>query len=245
MMRNPEPRSGAPRRLALVAATLVAVLGALPAAAEAKEYRFDVYYDDRAIGEHHWQIREQDGVTRVTSRARFEVKILFVPVYRYRHSAEERWIDGCLDALAAVTDDNGREQRVGGARQPTSNLAAFTRADETVRVPLVNDCAGSFAYWNPELLERPRLVNVQTGELVSAQFIHRGESSYLGERAMHYQLRAADLPAIDLWYRLGDRQWLGLETRRDGATLAYRLSSVEPLPPGSLDPHGPLEVPSI
>lgn len=233
-----------PRRRVTAAAALIALIGSAAASA-ATEYRFDVYYGDRVIGEHRWRISEQDGLARVTSRARFEVKVLFVPVYRYRHSAEEQWRDGCLTRMAAVTDDNGHQQRVVGSREPAPELTALTDADEATRVHLADQCVGSFAYWDLERLEHPRLVNVQTGEIVTASLLPRGDTTYLGQEAIRYELRAGDLPPLHLWYRREDRQWLGLETQRDGATITYRLATVDDLPPDALDPTDPIQAPSI
>lgn len=215
--------------------------------AQGTEYRFGVYYDERRIGEHRWQITRQSGLTRVASRARFDVKVLFVPVYRYRHAANELWQDDCLATVAAVTDDNGRLQRVSGARQPAPQLTGFANADADAsrRVALADDCAGSFAYWDLALLDRPALLNVQSGETMPATLTRQGQSVFQGETAIRYQLEAGDLPKIELWYRPDDLAWLGLSTERDGATLSYRLEARAPLAPTALDPRDALPAPSI
>ena len=69
---------------------------ALAAEPTATEYRFAVYYGDRRIGEHRYEIVQDGDATRVRSRADFQVKLLFINAYRYEHQANELWRGGCL-----------------------------------------------------------------------------------------------------------------------------------------------------
>jgi hypothetical protein len=195
-------------RAGLLTTMLVGAAYALPAAAAPDALHFDVYYDDRRIGDHRFVIEPIDGGERVRSEARFEYRLLFVPLYRYRHDAVEIWRDGCLRHLESQTDDNGRRESVPGL----PDLGA--------------ECVGSFAYWDLERLRRESLVNAQTGEPVAARLIPEGESHLDGQRAEHYRLELAGMPDIGLWYRSDDGRWLGLETRRDNGTLRYRLRPV-------------------
>ncbi|NJN51915.1 MAG: hypothetical protein HC809_09215 [Gammaproteobacteria bacterium] len=42
------------------------------------------------------------------SKARFEVTVLLVPVFRYEHSAVERWQGACLQSIESDTKVNGK-----------------------------------------------------------------------------------------------------------------------------------------
>ena len=65
-----------------------------------QQYDFEVLLDGKPIGRHGFQIdRGPGGIEQVVSTARFDVKILGLTVYRYRHDATERWRDGCLVAI--------------------------------------------------------------------------------------------------------------------------------------------------
>jgi hypothetical protein len=172
------------------------------------EYRFDVYYDDKQIGDHRFLIEPADIGLRVLSEAEFEYRLLFVPVYRYRHKAEEVWRDGCLRELNATTHDNGRRFEVTG----------LTGLDQ-------HACPASFAYWDLERLRRDSLINAQTGEPVGARLIREGDDSIAGEAADRYRLELDGMADITLWYRTGDQRWIGLESRREGGTLRYRAAS--------------------
>ncbi|MEQ8484318.1 MAG: DUF6134 family protein [Pseudomonadales bacterium] len=194
---------GLVRRAAALLLATCAVTAA-QADTQGQTLRFDVYFDDKRIGEHVFEIQRDADGQRVTSEARFEYRLLFVPVYRYRHEAQEVWRDGCLQRLTSVTDDNGR--RVEVARLP--DAAA--------------DCPASFAYWDRTQLERDALINAQTGEPVPARLVAQGEDAVDGEPARRYRLELDGMPDIELWYRAEDGAWLRLETRRESGTLTYQ-----------------------
>ena len=83
--------------LLISAAIVLTTPGLGVAAASTKdELTFAVSLDDKPIGRHRFRIAD-DGATRVVeSEASFDVRILRVPVYRYRHRNTETWQNGCL-----------------------------------------------------------------------------------------------------------------------------------------------------
>lgn len=206
-------------------AALLALAGA--AYAETSTYLYSVWYGDKRIGEHEYVIsRSGDGLS-VRSEASMEVRVLFVPVYRYRHLAEEVWQDGCLTALSAETDDNGRHYALQATATPGAVRLQQTAPalDEREVAPVA--CPASFAYWDLDLLRQEQLLNAQTGEIAPATLIPEGNESLDGVAARRYLLEAEGLTPIRLWYRESDDQWLRLETSREGATISYRLERLE------------------
>ncbi len=74
-------------------------------------YTFDVFFDDRLIGEHQFvRSTSETGEEIVTSRASFALKILFFNAFKYEHSSREKWRDGCLVELEATTNTKKGEQ---------------------------------------------------------------------------------------------------------------------------------------
>jgi hypothetical protein len=208
---------------------LLMLLGAnAPAWSEATatDQRFAVFYDGKRIGEHSWEIVRSGDTTRVSSRASFSFKLLFVPVYRYQHQANELWRHGCLVALASNTDDNGETYRVASSR-PEGALQLTRSEPEHAVTPLDGDCPATFAYWDKQRLDRDTLINTQTGERAATRLIREGVETVNGVESVRYRLEVDQAPSITLWYRRGDDQWLGLETRRDGSKLEYRLELSE------------------
>ena len=73
----------------LLAAALAALAGG--AAAEVRTWDFRVTLDDREIGRHRFTLAAREsGERELRSEARFDVRVLFVDAYRYRHEAAER-----------------------------------------------------------------------------------------------------------------------------------------------------------
>jgi hypothetical protein len=144
----------------------------------------------------------------VVSTAEFQVKILGLTAYRYRHRAVEQWRDGCLLELSARTDDNGRSSQVESRPQGPG-------------------CVMSYAYWDARLLGQQRLLNPQTGAYDRIQVQHLGSQVLKVRdtplRAEHYALSSEQLK-IELWYSPAG-EWLQLDsTTEDGKRLRYRLN---------------------
>jgi hypothetical protein len=195
----------------------------LQAASQLREYQFGVYYDGRRIGEHRFEVARDGEIQQVQSTARFEVRVLFVPVYRYRHTARELWRDGCLTALQSTTDDNGRRFQVESQRRDTSLHLARLAPDRTEHT-LEVDCPATFAYWNLPALERGSLINAQSGDAVAAALQADGSETINGVALQRYRLETAELGEIVLWYR--DGVWQRLRTDSNGASLTYELEAL-------------------
>lgn len=191
--------------------TLIALLGsAFAQTAAAEQLRFQVYLDERPIGEHSFRIAETGDTTRVTSRAAFDVDFLFINAYRYRHSSNEVFRDGCLATIDATTDDNGKRFEVSG----TANGDAF-QIEDADGVERTDGCVKTFAYWDKAFLSQRQLLNPQTGDLEAVRVQPRGTETIKIEdgsavSAERFALRT-DALTIDLWYN-DDLGWVGLES---------------------------------
>ena len=185
----------------LLALALVASVGAQAAPAT---WNFRVMLDGREIGRHTFTREESADGARVVSEASFDVRVLLLSVYRYEHRAEEIWRGGCLVSIEARTDDNGERK----------DVSARPRG-----------CISSFAYWDPVIVRAERLLNAQTGEIVSVRTTAIGTESIAvrGQPtpASRYRLRGAAL-SIDLWY--AGSEWVALESSLEGGRrLRYEL----------------------
>ena len=185
------------------------------------DWNFRALLDDKPIGQHRFNVSGQGEDREVTSEATFAVKFLGITAYRYHHQATERWRNGCLSRLASTTDDDGK----------ASSVQAESQGDElTVQaLPVAQShkgCVMTFAYWNPAIQTRTRLLNVQTGQLeaVQIQRVGAGSIEVRGKPvpATAYRITGPAQP-IDLWYSAqGD--WIGLDSSVSGGRkLSYRL----------------------
>jgi len=206
-----------------LAATGVAWSETAPASAEprSREWNFRVWLGDTAIGHHNFRLTEQAGKRTLVTEADFRVRFLFVTAYRYRHFNTETWQGGCLQQIESRTDANGQVLNVVGFAGPGG--FELRSAEEPGPVP---DCVKTFAYWDTGILDEEKLLNSQTGELMSIT-VERLAGEELRVRGRDvptrkYRLLTKDL-ALDIWYSR-DSEWLALEsTTRDGRRLRYEL----------------------
>lgn len=180
------------------------LLAATPLLATNATWAFRVSLDGREVGTHRFELRDVAGGQELQSDATFSVRVLSVPVWRYRHHATEQWRGSCLRSLRSDTDTNGAQQRVDA------------RYDE---------CAMSFAYWNADILHAHQLINSQTGVATPVQIRDLGTSvvDIHGEQqsAQRFQITGPQV-SIDLWYQAGE--WVALDAdTKGGHRLHYRL----------------------
>lgn len=187
----------------------------------AAELDFSVSLDDKPIGEHRFRINGPADARTVESEANFNVKLLGLTVYRYRHQASEQWRGNCLSALSAHTDDGGKTSRVQA--QARGDALEVTSPSGTASLP---GCVMSFAYWNPAIRGQTQLLNAQTGQYESVK-LQRAGSETIAVRgqpisAERWRIEGTEHP-IDIW-TLPNGDWVGLDsTVAGGRQLRYRL----------------------
>ena len=214
--------------LLISAAIVLATPGLGVAAASTKdELTFAVSLDDKSIGMHRFRIAD-DGATRVVeSEASFDVRILRVPVYRYRHRNTETWQNGCLKRIDSETDANGTPYAVDLSKTVMGYRIVTPGETQTYE----GDCLMSFAYWDQRFLQQQRLLNTQTGELIAVEIQSLGESQReIANRMLSVEgFRILAKPQnidIKVYYHRADGRWVALESvLENGRTLRYALAA--------------------
>ena len=208
----------------VVAAMLMLGLAPLAGVAQAEKSRqwdFEVFLEDRPIGEQTFAVSSEGEALRVDIQARFDVDFLFFNAYDYHHRNTEYWQGDCLQSLDAETDDNGTPHRLAGRREGDRFVLRVN--GEATTLP---GCVMTFAYWNPAILEQSRLLNTQDGRFMPIQVAALGEETLAVAgtpvAAERFRLEAEDL-RIDLWYAREDRRWLKLSSLIDNNRLVFQL----------------------
>ena len=195
---------------------------------QSSQWQFKVLLDNREIGTHHFTLSESNGRQTIQTEARFDVKVLFVNLYRYRHQSTEVWQGNCLRSIDSETDANGKPFLVKGdlvSGQSNDNYFQVNTVDTEKELP---SCIMTFAYWNPDFLSEDKLLNSQTGIYEEVMITRLGEESLqlngVAVAAVKYLI---DLKAgpITLWYSANDFHWLALESVAAGG----RILRYEPL----------------
>jgi hypothetical protein len=214
----------------LLTAALALLLAGATAAADTggDTLRFQVLLDDRPIGTHEFHIAGDRDRRTVETRARFDVRVLFVPVFRYSHDNTEIWADGCVQRLDSQTDSNGTSYRVSLERDDRGyRIATLDRSVDDAAA-----CINTFAYWDPAFLQQSRLLNSQTGELIEVRVEPLGvvELDWPGVEIPVEGFRIvseSDGVDISVYYGEADRRWVALESRLESGRLMRYVPSVD------------------
>lgn len=189
-------------------------------------WHFIAYLDDLEIGHHDFEVNISDGVTTVLTKAEFDVSFMFIPIFKYKHSNQEVWNDGCLIKLNSNTFNDGEELFVN-----LSNNNGLTQIETVNNNISKSGCVRSFAYWDAELIKSKVLLNTQTGELIDVTYKFVGsEKIRINDEpidSQRYKLLGKDKAGkdidISLWYNKNN-QWVALESRlENGRFLRYQL----------------------
>jgi len=191
-------------------------------AASSQSWDFSVLLDGDKIGYHRFELTDFGGERRVRSEAKFDVRVLFINAFRYRHENTEVWSDGCLSKIDARTQANGKKFAVSGTRVQGEFVV-----DDGSQMNALSDCVMTFAYWDPEFLQQPKLLNSQSGEYLDVEVESLGTKpiTVRGQEmtASAYRLTAKKMQ-LTLWYST-DNEWLALESvAKGGRIIRYELT---------------------
>ncbi|WP_431261679.1 DUF6134 family protein [Roseateles chitinivorans] len=226
------------RVIRVMAAAAVVTVGAagLAASARAETWNFEVRLDGKPIGTHRFTVEGPAEAREVTSIAAFDVRLLGITVFRYRHEARERWRGDCLQEIRSRTDDDGKPVQVDRRLEPAAPAASATSAASGEPT-----CLMSYAYWHPALIRQQRLLNPQTGEVDEVRIERLSDATVpAGGRdvdASRWRITSTatatstssgkSSPArqvLTLWRDRADGRWIGLDAQVKGdRVLTYRL----------------------
>ena len=131
---------------------------------EARRMAFKVSANGKNIGEHLIKFEMQNTKLHVKSSVDVAVKLAGFTAFYYRLLAHEVWKDGKLVQLKSKSDMNGKENKLVALAKPDglliqSNNKRFTASSDTLPT----------SYWNPSVLQKSRLLNMQTGKLTAVR----------------------------------------------------------------------------
>jgi len=187
---------------------------------------FEVLLDDKPVGYHRFKVTDQQQQQVVEIEAKFKVKFLGIPVYRYDHRNRETWQQGCLQSIVSRTNDDGDDFHVEG-QVNSERFELTTQGGEAV---IETGCVMSFAYWDKNFLQQSSLLNSQNGEYLPVKIVAEGvdelQVNASPVRASRHRLGNSE-QAIDItvWHAVDDGRWLSLESRVEGGrVIRYRLA---------------------
>ena len=194
-----------PRR-ALLAGGLALPFLAPTALAAPRSLTFAVLRNGTKIGEHHVAFAGDDASLTATTDAVMTVKIGPVPVFKYKHHAVEKRVDGAFASLVTATDSNGKAERVSAEK--AGGVIRISCPSGQITAPAN---ANPLNHWNQQIFGGP-MFNPQTGKLlkITTRKVEAGHWAIRGETE------------IDDWYDASGA-WLSLKGKLDdGSKVEYR-----------------------
>jgi Family of unknown function (DUF6134) len=189
----------------------------------AQEWAFDVYLDKSKIGKHTFSLDQNN---LLTSRAKFNVKVLFIEAYKYDHTSKELWKDDCLSNIDVNTIENKVITNVKGKKTASGFDVSVGKVNQTLP-----ECTMTFAYWNPKILTQTHLLNPQNAEYLNTTFDKQSNETIMVKgkptETSHYKLKGLldgkSKLNIELWYNLKN-EWVALKSiTPEGYTIVYKL----------------------
>jgi hypothetical protein len=174
---------------------------------------FDVFLNDREVGQHQFELLQRGESTEVSSTMALDFKVFKIKRVKYLHQANEIWQSGCLVSLQSQTDKQGNAFAIEASTYEAGLVVQRPKETETL-----TGCVRGFAYWNPQWLQGDNLLNAETGINVPVVI-----SSQISEKdsITHIKIASAKFD-IDLQYDAAG-EWLSLETELlIGGILRYQ-----------------------
>lgn len=178
---------------------------------------FTAYRNGSRLGFHRIDFSRSGERLVVDIEIAFDVKLAFIPLYRYRHKNREVWEKSKLISLDTETDDNGTDLEVKAIRKADR---IFVDGAEG-RLDLPGDTLTT-SYWNEAAIERGEWIDTQSGRLVRSTVQKKPVEPILAEgqtvQATRYDLDG-DI-TCSLWY--ANSRWVRLHfLGEDGSEIEY------------------------
>ena len=203
-----------------------------PLAIYGKTVAYDVFRNDRHIGQHQLGFSRDNTRITVTIESDLAVRYLGVPVYRYRYQAVEHWLDGKFRYSKSRIKDNLKRPRVIEA-EINDDVLVITDQGQSRTAPRVNFPSN---HWHPGVLGERRLFHTVHGKVHNIRIDMLGHekialsstetngltaNSVVSAQRFRYQGGFA----ADVWY---DQAWRWVQLKfqaDDGSEIVYRCTS--------------------
>ena len=126
---------------------------------EDKEVSYDVIRKNKNIGSLISKFIENEDSVVIHSVLEINVKVLFIPAYKFFQETKETWIDGEFVSIEGFTDfEDDREYKIIGKDKDNSFIAKGMDGELKLNKNIV-----PLNYWNLEMLDEKEVFDTQKG----------------------------------------------------------------------------------
>tara|TARA_Y100000590_G_scaffold173596_1_gene198516 strand:- start:615 stop:1295 length:681 start_codon:yes stop_codon:yes gene_type:complete len=168
---------------------------------------FDIIRKNKVIGFHEIKFNKKGENLTVETTINIEVKVLFIPAYKFTHKSKEYWIDEDFIKIDAHTDfEDEREYFITGAENEDSFIATGMDGEVTINKSILPS-----NFWNIKVLDEEKLFDTQKGIIRSINVNKLGNETIEINKTKYntkkYTLNASSnpkdkgpFPEYTLWY---------------------------------------------
>tara|TARA_B100001146_G_C16095446_1_gene396968 strand:- start:176 stop:859 length:684 start_codon:yes stop_codon:yes gene_type:complete len=197
-----------------------------------KRIEFDIYRNNKHIGEHIFSFAKSNEQISIESKINFIIKKLGIVLYEYHVEGKEVYEDGKLIKFNSRTDQNGKEKYVNLELENDEfiiNGSSFKGKTPT------NYLLGT--WWNHSIVEAEAQISAVSGRIINQKVTFLGkETIKIGNKnykTLHFNFSSTDKKLkkdkklnTDVWYEEKTLNWVKAAFKKTG-NWEYRLRVME------------------
>jgi len=197
-----------------------------------KSINFDIYRNNKLIGNHIFSFKKVDDQLHVVSDVNFEIKKLGIVIYKYKATGTEIFSEGKLIKFNSKTNQNGKEKYVN---IETNNNQLLIDGSSYKGNASMDYMLGT--WWNHSLVKTKAQISAVSGRIIKQKVTFLGKESINinGKNidALHFNFTSTDSSLkknkklnTDVWYDEKTLNWVKASFKKKG-NWEYRLVSVK------------------
>ena len=197
-----------------------------------KRIEFDIYRNNKHIGEHIFSFAKSNEQISIESKINFIIKKIGIVLYKYHVEGKEVYENGKLIKFNSRTDQNGKEKYVNLKLENDEfiiNGSSFKGKTPT------NYLLGT--WWNHSIVEAEAQISAVSGRIINQKVTFLGkETIKIGNKnykTLHFNFSSTDKKLkkdkklnTDVWYEEKTLNWIKAAFKKKG-NWEYRLRVME------------------
>jgi len=193
---------------------------------------FDIYRNNKHIGNHIFTFKKIDNQTLVESEINFEINKLGVVLYRYNVKGVEVYEDNKLIKFNSKTNQNGKEKYVNLSLENDGYI--IDGSSYKGKAPLDYQLG---TWWNHSIVDSIAQISAVSGRIIKQKVTFLGKETVkfgnIEFEALHFNFSSIDESLskdkklnTDVWYDEKTLNWVKASFKKKG-DWEYRLVSID------------------
>ena len=196
-----------------------------------KKIEFDIYRNNKHIGEHTFLFKKINDMTFVESKIKFEIKKLGIVLYRYNVEGTEVYKDQKLIKFNSKTNQNGKVKFVNLETDKEEHVIEGSSFKGKVPIDYLIG-----TWWNHSLVEASAQISAVSGRTIKQKVTFLGNEvidvNNKKYKTLHFNFSSTDVSLAknkklntDIWYEENSLNWIKATFKKSG-NWEYRLKVI-------------------